>query len=464
MATDKAVFVGPRLRRLRRDLGLTQTAMAEDLEISPSYIALIERNQRPLTAKVLLKLASIYKVNLDQFVGDGGTNLTKRIKDVLKDPLYAELDLGPSEPDELAEGYPGLAEALVRAHKAYQDAQLALADWRKRGPAYDTLEEARAFLSSQHNYFDGIDRKAEKIGLEHVGPDALAGYLEAECGYRTRRMPSEVMGGVIRRLDPHTKQMMLDRSLTAAAASFQFALQITYLSFNDEIDAAMNVRPEWSDDGRQIARRALANYAAGAILMPYSTFFGAAEEHKYDIEVLMNGFDVSFEQVAHRLSTLQRPEATGVPFFFIRADAAGNVSKRYAGEDIPFARHGGSCPLWNVHAAFKSPQRILTQIAELPDGARFFSIARTVIAGGGAHLAPRAERAVALGCAIEHAHRLVYTQDIDLATAPATPIGVTCTLCHRTDCLSRAAPPLGRRLLPDDHRRTAAPFVFGDEG
>jgi len=100
-----------------------------------------------------------------------------------------------------------------------------------------------------------------------------------------------------------------------------------------------------------------------------------------------------------------------VPFFFIRVDEAGNVSKRLDSAGFPFARHGGGCPLWNVHHAFRTPREIVTQWLELPDGERFFSIARTVTAGGGGFGRPRVDRAVALGCAAEHAGKLIYTQD-----------------------------------------------------
>ena len=257
---------------------------------------------------------------------------------------------------------------------------------------------------------------------------------------------------------------MLDESLEPAAAVFQIALQIAYLSLHEEIDHVLDGAAELSSDARLIARRALGNYAAGAILLPYRQFFEAAEECRYDIEILMRRFGSSFEQIAHRLTSLQRKGAEGVPFFFIRVDAAGNVSKRLDGSGFPFARHGGSCPLWSVHSVFRTPGKIVIQLLELPDGDRFLSVSRTVMAGGGAFAAHTAERAVALGCRTEHADRLVYADGRDVATDTPTPIGVSCRLCHRSECLmARAEPPLGRQLLGDEYRRTAAPFLFGDE-
>ena len=185
---------------------------------------------------------------------------------------------------------------------------------------------------------------------------------------------------------------------------------------------------------------------------------------RYDIAALCGLFGASFEQVAHRLTTLQKPGQERVPFFFIRVDEAGNVSKRLDGAGFPFARHGGGCPLWNLHQAFRTPRQIVTQWLELPDGQRFFSIARTVTAGGGGYGKPRVERAIALGCAAEHAGRLIYTDSPSGAPADpvATPIGVTCRICHRPECTARSAPPIGRQILPDDIRRTTAPFGFSD--
>ena len=463
MLSEKAVFVGPRLRRLRRDLGLTQITMAEELGISPSYIALIERNQRPLTAAVLLKLASIYEVDLSQFVGDGGAELTQRVDEVLDDPLFSDLDLGPSEPEELAVSHPGLAEALIRAHRAYTEGQLALADYTAANRRQDPIEEVRAFIAARRNYFHDLDVMAERIGVRHPDAEDLAAYLNETHGYTARRVPHDVMVGAIRRLDPHRRELLLDRRLKPATYKFQLALQIAYLDLGASIDAIIEDASDLSSEGGVLARRALGNYAAGAIVMPYQRFHTEAVACRYDIEVLSHQFGASFEQIAHRLTSLGREGLSGVPFFLLRVDPAGNVSKRLGGSDIPFARHGGTCPLWSAHGAFKTPGVIVTQFFELPDGERFFSVSRTVLTGGGGFKAESAERVIALGCSVEHVGQLVYTDPSEVDGA-ATPVGVSCRLCQRSDCLSRAEPPLGRQVLRDDLRRGAAPFLFADEG
>jgi len=268
------------------------------------------------------------------------------------------------------------------------------------------------------------------------------------------------MVGSTRRLDLHRRQILLDDEMDGASQNFQLALQLSYLELGKELDTVTKDGTFATDAGERLARRALASYAAAAVLMPYSAFAKAVEARHYDVEALGRQFRTSFEQTAHRLTTLQKPGQERVPFFFIRVDEAGNVSKRLDGAGFPFARHGGGCPLWNVHHAFRTPREIVTQWLELPDGERFFSIARTVTAGGGGFGRPRVDRAVALGCAAEHAGKLIYTQD--RPAAEPTPIGITCRLCQRAECTARSAPPIGRQILPDDIRRTVAPFGFSD--
>ena len=270
------------------------------------------------------------------------------------------------------------------------------------------------------------------------------------------------MMGAIRRFDRHAQQLLLDDALDAPTRAFQVALQIAYTECRADISAQVRAGHLATPTAINLVRRALAGYVAAAILMPYARFAKAVEERAYDIEALSRLFGTSFEQVAHRLTTLNKPGGSHVPFFFIRVDSAGNVSKRLDGAGFPFAAHGGGCPLWNVHNVFGRPRQIVTQWLELPDGQRFFSLARVVEAGGGGHTRARIERAVALTCAAEHAPRLVYATGIDPAHAPVTPIGVSCRLCHRADCAARALPPIGREIIGDDVRRAAAPFGFAE--
>ena len=469
MASERRLYIGPRLRRLRRDLGLTQADMAADLDISASYIALLERNNRPVTADLLLRLAQTYSLDIASLAG-GGADEAARLQAVLRDPVFAGIDRAALEVADVVTNYPGVAEALLRLYTTYQEEQLAFADRgaeaRAAGDdaeASDPVAESRRFLAARRNSFPSLDDVAERLAQAVAGHDNVVGYLKARHNLRVRRLPSSVMVGSTRRLDRHRREVLLDDGLDAASQAFQLALQLAYLELGAEVDALLAGGSFASESGERLTRRALASYAAAALLMPYSAFARAVETRRYDVEALARQFGCSFEQTAHRLTTLQKPGQERVPFFFIRVDPAGNVSKRLDGAGFPFARHGGGCPLWSVHHAFRTPREIVTQWLELPDGQRFFSIARTVTAGGGAFGAPRVERAIALGCAAEHAGKLIYTADHS-GPGPdaATPIGVTCRLCQRTECTARSEPPIGRQILPDDIRRTSLPFGFSD--
>lgn len=464
MAKDRPVYMGPRLRRLRRELGLTQADMAADLEISASYVALLERNQRPLTADMLLRLARTYKLDMAEVAGDGGAEQTARLGAVLKDPMFADIDLPPLASEDVAVNYPGVTEALLRLYTAYREEHLALADRSvartETAEAPDPVAESRRFLAARRNSFPLLDDAAERLAGEAEAEGGLAAWLKARHGLRVRRLPSDVMAGSVRRLDRHRDAVLLDDALDGASAQFQLALQIAYLEMRKSFDALLKEGQFSGDSGRRLARRALASYGAAAIVMPYGAFAKAVEARAYDVEALSRQFGTSFEQTTHRLTTLQKPGQERVPFFFLRVDPAGNVSKRLDGAGFPFARHGGSCPLWSVHRAFERPREVITQWLELPDGQRFFSIARTVTAGGGGWGAPKVDRAIALACAAEHAHRLIYARD--MGVSDPTPIGVTCRLCHRAQCMARSAPPIGREMMPDDYRRTRAPFGFGE--
>lgn len=475
--TTRSVFMGPRLRRLRRDLGLTQADMAADLEISAPYVALLERNQRPVTADMLLRLARTYQIDITALAGDRGVDTTARLQSILKEPMFSDIDIPALEISDLAVSYSGMAEAFLRLYTAYREEQLALAD--RRAPALsgaasasdpegfdanDSVAEVRRFLAARRNNFPTLDDAAERIAQATNGVNGFVQHLKDRHNLQVRYLPPDVMLGSVRRLDLHRKQLLLEDSLDTASLHFQIAKQLAYLEMENEIGAALEDGHFVSKSGELLARRALASYAAGAIIMPYSAFAKSAETRHYDLEALARQFGTSFEQTAHRITTLQRPGQEKVPFFLIRVDPAGNISKLLDGAGFPFAKHGGACPLWSVHGVFKTPRQIVTQWLELPDGQRFFSIARTVTAGGGSFDAIRVERAIAVGCAAEHAKQLIYTHGgQDPAADHPTPVGVACRVCHRPRCAARSALPIGRELLPDDFRTLSVPFGFSAE-
>ncbi len=465
-AESKRLFIGPRLRRIRRELGLTQAQMAADMDISASYITLIERNQRPLPADLLLRLAETYALDLSVF-STGEDETFAQLEAALTDPIFSELSVGREDVRDLLSANPAMGEAVAALYKSYRTSQSAVMEARaagRAGPA-DPLEEAREFIAAARNYFPALDEAGEEtaraLGATGGGlMEALSERFKKRHALTLRILPADIMVGAYRRHDRHRAQIAISETLDQASRVFQAVLQLILLEQGKTLDDTVNAASFDSDAGRRLARAALANYAAGAVIFPYERFHASLGDLKYDIEAISRRFGASFEQVCHRLTTMQRPDRSGIPFFFLRIDAAGNVSKRFSAGVFPFARYGGSCPLWNIHEAFRTPHKIISQTVQLPDGETYFSLARTVHGGEAGFGAPKAERAVALGCEIKHAHQLIYTAGVDFQTAAPTPIGVTCRLCPRPGCAARAHPPLERRLIIDEHRRMATPFSF----
>lgn len=440
--------------------------MATDIGISPSYIALMERNQRPVTAEVLIRLAKAYTIDLSTLMEDKGPSLIGGLKAAMKDPIFADIEVSPIELADVLSNFPGFTEAMLRLYTAYKSNQFALADQQqvavdpaKAAAAIDPVAAVRAFLAARRNCFPQLDAAAETVASDVNNAGGLTAFVKHKHGLNVRRLPQDVMMGSVRRLDRHRREILLDDGLDAASQNFQLAQQLAYLEVDNEIRKTVDTGNLLSENARHLAHRALAGYFGAAVLMPYAQFAKSAESKRYDVEAISRQFNTSFEQTAHRLTTLQKPGQECVPFFFIRVDSAGNVSKRLDSANFPFARHGGGCPLWTLHQVFSSPRTVVTQWLELPDGQRFFSIARTVSSGGGAYSAPRATRAVALVCEAHHAERMVYSQN---SRPTYTPIGISCRLCHRSTCTARSEPPIGRSILGDDYRRTEAPFGFSD--
>ena len=467
MSQNRPLYLGPRLRRLRRELGLTQQAMAADLEISASYVALLERNQRPVTADLLLRLARTYRLDVGELAGEDAVDDARRVTEILRDPLLADIDLPALEVADLATSFPGVTEALLRLHGAYLREQQALAG-RQLGHEEDTpgtpdpVRAAQAFFAAERNHFPALDARAEELAEEIAQVGTAAQWLGKRKGVRVRFLPPEVLVESVRRFDRHNQQLLIDDTLDMPTRNFQIAVHVAWSVLRQDINTIARAAGLPDASSAALVRRNLAAYAAGALSMPYDRFAKAAEARGYDIGALCGLFGASFEQVAHRLTTLGRTGREGVPFFFMRIDPAGNVSKRLDGAGFPSAAQGGGCPLWTVHDTFRRPGEILTQWLELPDGQRFFSIARTV-GGESRHLgAPAITRAVALACAAQHAPRLAYAQGLDPATIPATPIGIGCRLCQRAACTARALPPIGRELATDDQRRSTAPYLFAE--
>ena len=473
---SRKLFPGPKLRRFREQQDLTQAEFADSLGLSASYLNQIENNQRPLTASVLLKLSSVYNVDLQALSDEDDDRLAAEIHEALSDPLFQGQLIDLRELKDVVGASPALVTRFLTLYRAYQESeesyrQLAeqLSTNSEQNPnsgAQFPYDEVRDYFYIRNNHIGELDQAAEQLQAEQgfrIGhmEDDLAAYIWDRHGVSRALIGSDSDSVEMRRFDAKTRTLYLSERQPTARRAFHMAYQIARLEHGELMDKLVQEARFASREATSVCRVGLANYFAGALLMPYTLFLAEAKRQHYDLEKLELRFGVTFESVCHRLSTLQRPGAKGIPFYFVRVDMAGNISKRQSASSFHFARSGGACPLWNVHEAFSAPGKILTQLAQMPDGKTYFCIARTVTKTDGGYLNPQRRFAVGMGCELEHAPQLVYSIGVDLENQNAiTPIGPSCRVCERKKCAQRAFPPIGKTLAVDENRRSFQPYLF----
>jgi len=461
--------LGGKVRALRRRAHVTQVQLASQLGISPSYLNLIEQNRRPLSAPLLLKLADILHFDLKTFSTDDDTRRIGELLEVFGDPLFDGDEVTTQEVRELAVSSPVLSAAIVRLYGSYRSAAQSLDSLAASLPDGDApasaetlrlpTEEVSDLMQRHMNFFPALETGAAQVWRDaplDTGDMAerLTQHLQSRCGVTVRLEKADAMNRATRRYDPARRELTLSEVLRRGSRNFQLAYQIGLLTQSDELDAIAIDPLLTSDESRALCRVALANYFAAAVLMPYDAFLAAAQEVRYDLELLGHRFRVNFEQTCHRLTTLRKPGREGVPFHMVRVDIAGNISKRFSASGLRFARYSGACPRWVVFAAFLTPGEIRTQLSEMPDGTRHFWVARTVRKTRGGYHAPRTEFAIGLGCEVRHAAAMIYSEGVNLQAREAVvPVGITCRACERMDCEQRAFPALQHPLKIDEHVR-----------
>jgi predicted transcriptional regulator/transcriptional regulator with XRE-family HTH domain len=474
------IKLGAKVRGLRRREGLTQAELASRLGISASYLNLIESNRRPLPAALLIKLAQSFGVDLQTFASDDDARLTSELMEVFADPILEGHGLMSNDVREMASASPNAARAILSLYRAYQGARESANSLAQRLEGDDGAtevdrmrlpsEEVGDLIQRHANHFPVLEEGAEALWREEkFASDELYGglarCLERRHGIEVRIVRWGAEKGTLRRFDPDRKVLLLSELLPTRARKFQLAHQIALLAMRTELDRLSDDPRLTTDTSRALARVALGNYFAGALLMPYGPFLSAAREERYDLDVLGRRFRVGFEQTCHRVTTLRRPGAEGVPFHMLRIDVAGNISKRFSASGIHFARFSGACPRWNVFTSFLTPGLIRIQVSRMPDGTGYFCIARTVHRDSAGYHSPQPVMAIGLGCQMQYARDLVYSDGVDLDNPQAiTPVGVTCRLCERTDCEQRALPSLRQPLKIDENVRGMSFYAkSGDE-
>ena len=466
MATQK-LYAGAKLREIRTRLTLTQKEFAQKLGVSLPYLNQMENNNRPVSTTVVLALAQEFGFDVTELSTGDSERLVSDMREAMADPILADTTAPLADLRLTASNAPAFARAFLELHRAYRQTHERLASLDEALGREDVQmqpspwDEVRDFFHYCDNYIDAVDHAAENFANRAV----------TEGGIRNAALRALNDKGIsleyvdedrLRHYDEAARTLFISERSAPETQTFQMLMQIALLQSDKLLEATLDLARFQTEAARSIAKIGLANYFAGAAMMPYGRFLEAARDTRHDLEVLANRFGASIEQVAHRLSTLQRPGAKGIPFFFVRVDQAGTITKRHSATRLQFARFGGACPLWNVHRAFETPGRFLRQLAETPDGVRYFSLARDVSKTGGHYGAPVRRYAIALGCETRHVDALVYADHMDLSTAEAfEPIGISCRICERTHCHQRSVPPLERRLTIDENQRGVLPYEVG---
>ena len=471
--------IGSRIRKERRSKGLSQSDLSKKLAISASYLNLLESGRRTITVPLLIKIGNELGLSLKDLTVESNKRMLSDVMDVLSNEIFEDLDITNLETNEFINNNPNIAKALLilnDTHKSLRD------DMQNRLEKMDVdsaikekkssrlpVEVVSDFLQDNKNYFDSLERKTEElrdtIGLR-FGPGIgsteikFTNYLKSEHQNEVKIVPPEDDEKSVKKYNKKEKILYLSEMLTYTARNFHLAYQIAYFEGQKLIDKIIEDNKFYSEEVIPLLKISLMNYFAAALIMPYEDFLESAKKYKYDVEILMHHYAASFEQITHRLTNMQRPGNEGVPFHFLKTDIAGNVSKRFSLSGIHIPRHGGSCPRWNVYIAFLGPGKIHPQISRMPDGKVYFCIARAFEKGIERHGMPRSFVSIGLGCDIQYAKELTYSEGMDLQNKNLeTPIGVSCRICPRVDCQQRAFPPIDKDLKLDISYRGTSPYV-----
>jgi XRE family transcriptional regulator, fatty acid utilization regulator len=464
------IFAGERIRLIRKRYGYNQTALAERIGLSVSYLSQIETNDRPLTDAVLIALTREFPRDWADFDVTTPMALMADLAVAMRD-AGGNSSLPANELSRLVDQQPLIARHIIATHAELRRTQEQL---RSLDDAFDSgsatplpWEEVRDWFNAEGNYIDAVDRAAEHVAHQLGIPEddqesAIQECLKNRYGVTLEISPNIGANGPLRSFNPETRKLTIDSAQPSESKLFQLAHQLMKLELADTIASTIDDAHLRTPETLQLLTVGLANYAAGALLMPYDRFREAARVLRHDIDELSHLFGVSFEQTCHRLSTLQRSGTTGIPFFFCRVDMAGNITKRHSATRLQFARTGGACPLWIMHEAVAIPDKILTQLAETPDGARYAVMAKGLVKPSGSYSKPNRRYAVALGCDIDNIETFVYADRLAAdRKGGATPIGTSCRVCSRENCEQRAFPPVGLQLVVNPDYRSIVPYSFG---
>ena len=465
--------IGPKIKGFRRQLGIQANKLAEKLNISPSYLTLIEGGKRKIDADLLLKICQELKIEVSDLAVKSDLNLANNISELLDDKLFDDLDILGPEVKDLANTNPKIGRALIRLGDILKkkDHELVNKIEKLSGKIVDSRKSSfpgeviSDFLQENKNYFPKLEDFANKI-FDRVKQNnrtryiALCKFLSSEYGITVKDIIPEDGKPFSKVFNKKNKELILSDYLSLETKKLHAASQIAQEGAIDEINRLLETFNFPSEESKKLTKVALLNYCGAAILMPYKLFHAECKKLKYDLELLQNTFATSFEQVTHRVTCLNDPNLPGVPFHFLRVDVAGNISKRFSLSGIEIPRYGGACPRWNVYSAFSRPGVIQAAVSKMTNGEKYVCIARTVEKGIGRYGQKKSMLSIGLGCEAKYAKDFVYTENLDIHDKKSEiPVGVSCRTCDRLDCSQRAFPPLHKKFDVDINNRGVSVYV-----
>ena len=465
--------IGPKIKAFRRQLGLQANKFAEQLNISPSYLNLIESNKRKIDGDLLIRISKELRVDLSDLTSKSDINLENDISELLDDQLFEDLDILGPEVKDLVNTNPKIAKALIKLGDNFKQKDHDIVN-KVENISGKIIDSRRAafpgeviadFLQENKNYFPKLEEFANNIFQEVKQNNrtryiALCEFLKKKYGIQVKDVIPEEGKPFSKIYKKEEKVLLLSDYISLETKKLYAAAQIAYIGAKDQINFYLSNFKFSSNEAKELSRIALLNYCGAAILMPYELFHKECKNLKYDLELLQNTFATSFEQVAHRVTCLQDPKLPGIPFHFLRVDVAGNISKRLSLSGIEIPRYGGACPRWNVYSAFSRPGVIQAAVSKMSNGEKYVCIARTVEKGVGRYGQKKSMLSIGLGCEAKYAKDFIYTENLDLNDKKSElPIGVSCRTCDRLDCSQRAFPPLHKKFDVDVNARGVSVYV-----
>jgi|TARA_B100000959_G_scaffold233030_1_gene250227 hypothetical protein len=465
--------IANKIKAKRKKLGITQTDLSNRLSISPTYLNLMEGGKRKISMELLLKIANELNVDISDISKKTDTNLYQDLMDLLGDNLFENLDITNFDVKELVNTNPLIGKALVKLGDNYKKRNQDIVnkvenisgkfiDRRKNSFPGEVVAD---FIQENENYFPKLEDFASSLfskmqANNRVGYSSICEYLLIKHKIEVKDLVPDENKPFTKQYDKIKKIFYISDYLNLETKKLYSAAHVAQLEANNIIDEYLNSFSFPSEESKKLSKVALLNYAGAAIIMPYKLFYEECIKQRYDVELLQNTFAVSFEQVAHRLTCLQNPKMKGIPFHMLRADVAGNISKRFSLSGIEIPRYGGACPRWNIYKAFTMPGKINAAVSKMSNGEKYVCIARTVEKGIGKHGMEKTLLSIGLGCQTKYAKDFVYADTLNLNDKKTeTPIGVNCRTCDRMDCQQRAFPPLHKKFDIDLNKRGISVYV-----